>query len=104
MYLQFRRIACSARGQTAFRIDIFCAMNSTNPRSIASLRLKRRKNCASRRASLPLPNKEIAQSLGITEHTVSNYLFRIYKKLGISTSVELVLHIMKQREEHGAAS
>jgi len=35
---------------------------------------------------------------------VSNYLFRIYNKLGISSRVELVLHILKQREEHGAAS
>ena len=51
-----------------------------------------------------LPNKEIALRLSITEHTVSNYLFRIYNKLGISTRVELVLHIMKQREEHGTAS
>ena len=51
-----------------------------------------------------LPNKEIALKLGITEHTVSNYLFRIYNKLGISTRVELVLHIMKQREEHVTAS
>ena len=50
-----------------------------------------------------LPNKEIAVRLGITEHTVSNYLFRIYNKLGLSTRVELVLHIMKQREA-GAAS
>ena len=103
MYLQFWRIACSARGQTAFRID-FCAKNSPNPRSIASMRLNRRQIWASRRASLPLPNKEIAQRLGITEHTVSNYLFRIYNKLGISTRVELVLHIMKQREEHVTAS
>ena len=66
--------------------------------------LDRRQNCASSRASLPLPNKEIAERLGITEHMVSNYLFRIYNKLGISTRVELVLHILKQREEHGAAS
>ncbi len=51
-----------------------------------------------------LPNKEIAVRLGITEHTVSNYLFRIYNKLGISTRVELVLHIMKQREEHVTSS
>jgi DNA-binding CsgD family transcriptional regulator len=68
------------------------------------MRLNRQHTCANRRASLPLPNKEIAQRLGITEHTVSKYLFRIYKKLGISTRVELVLHIMKQREDHGAAS
>lgn len=45
-----------------------------------------------------LPNRAIAQKLGITDHTVSNYLFRVYNKLGISSRVELVLYIMKQRE------
>jgi DNA-binding NarL/FixJ family response regulator len=50
-----------------------------------------------------LPNKEIALRLGITEHTVSNYLFRIYNKLGISTRVELVLY-MKEREHRLYAS
>jgi two-component system nitrate/nitrite response regulator NarL len=49
-----------------------------------------------------LPNKEIALRLGITEHTVSNYLFHIYNKLGISSRVELVLYIMNQRGEHPA--
>jgi two-component system nitrate/nitrite response regulator NarL len=43
-----------------------------------------------------LSTKEIAKRLGITEHTVSNYLFRIYNKLGISSRVELVLYLMKQ--------
>jgi DNA-binding NarL/FixJ family response regulator len=50
-----------------------------------------------------LSTKEIAKRLDITEHTVSNYLFRIYNKLGISSRVELVLYIMKQPEEHQAA-
>jgi DNA-binding NarL/FixJ family response regulator len=45
-----------------------------------------------------LPTKEIAVKLAITEHTVSNYLFRIYNKLGISSRVELVLCLMKQQE------
>ena len=40
-------------------------------------------------------NREVAQQLGLTEHTVSNYLFRIYEKLGISTRVELVLYSLK---------
>ena len=38
----------------------------------------------------------------LTEHTVSNYLFNIYNKLGISSRVELVLYIMKQREARAA--
>jgi two-component system, NarL family, nitrate/nitrite response regulator NarL len=53
--------------------------------------------------TIGLPNKQIALKLGITEHTVNNYLFHIYNKLGISNKVELVLYIMKQREEHHAA-
>lgn len=45
-----------------------------------------------------LTNGEIARKLSISEHTVSNYLFRIYDKLGISSRVELVLYVMRQRE------
>jgi DNA-binding NarL/FixJ family response regulator len=50
-----------------------------------------------------LTTKEIAERLNITDHTVSNYLFKIYNKLGISSRVELVLYIMKQQEEHETA-
>jgi two-component system, NarL family, nitrate/nitrite response regulator NarL len=45
-----------------------------------------------------MTNREIAQKLGIAEHTVSNYLFRIYEKLGISTRVELALYIIHQKQ------
>jgi len=45
-----------------------------------------------------LSNRDIAERLGLSEHTVSNYLFRIYEKLGISGRVELVLYILKQRQ------
>jgi two-component system nitrate/nitrite response regulator NarL len=39
-----------------------------------------------------LSNREIGQRLGITEHTVKNYLFRIFGKLGVSKRVEVVTH------------
>src|ERR1700676_5085091 len=54
--------------------------------------------------ALGLPNKGIALKLDITEHTVSNYLFNIYNKLGISSRVELVLYVLKQREERAAGA
>ena len=46
-----------------------------------------------------LSNREVVQKLGLTEYTVSNYLFRIYEKLGISTRVELVLYALRQKQQ-----
>jgi DNA-binding NarL/FixJ family response regulator len=37
-------------------------------------------------------NREIAERLELSEHTVKNYLFHIFDKLGISNRVELVLY------------
>jgi DNA-binding CsgD family transcriptional regulator len=37
-------------------------------------------------------NQEIALQLNLGEHTVRNYLIRIFDKLGISSRVELVLY------------
>ena len=51
-----------------------------------------------------LTNREISERLSLSEHTVRNYLFRIFDKLGISSRVELVLrtfeptHLALQRE------
>ena len=45
-----------------------------------------------------LSNRDVASELGLSEHTVKKYLFRIFEKLGISNRVELVLYAM----HHGA--
>jgi DNA-binding NarL/FixJ family response regulator len=39
-----------------------------------------------------LTNRQIAQELQLSEHTVRNNLFRIFDKLGVSTRVELALY------------
>jgi DNA-binding NarL/FixJ family response regulator len=39
-----------------------------------------------------LSNRDVATELGLSEHTVKKYLFRIFEKLGISSRVELVLY------------
>jgi DNA-binding NarL/FixJ family response regulator len=39
-----------------------------------------------------LGNREIAKILDLSEHTIKNYLFHIFDKLGISNRVELVLY------------
>jgi DNA-binding NarL/FixJ family response regulator len=45
-----------------------------------------------------LSNRDVATELGLSEHTVKKYLFRIFEKLGISSRVELVLYALN----HGA--
>ena len=44
-----------------------------------------------------LSNREIALRLHLSEHTVKNYIFHIFNKLGISNRVELVLYAANQR-------
>jgi DNA-binding NarL/FixJ family response regulator len=39
-----------------------------------------------------LSNRSVARELGLSEHTVKKYLFRIFDKIGVSTRVELVLY------------
>jgi len=41
-----------------------------------------------------LTNRAIAHRLKLTEHTVKNYLFRIFDKLGVSSRVEVVLYAL----------
>ncbi len=37
-----------------------------------------------------MTNREIAESLGLSRHTIKNYLFRIFDKLGVSSRTELL--------------
>jgi DNA-binding NarL/FixJ family response regulator len=49
-------------------------------------------------------NREIGKHLGLTEHTVKNYLFRIFDKLGVSTRVELVVYALACAQPEAAVS
>jgi DNA-binding NarL/FixJ family response regulator len=49
-----------------------------------------------------LGNRQIAQELNLSEHTIKKYLFRIFEKLGISTRVELVLYAVNNGDPRPA--
>jgi DNA-binding NarL/FixJ family response regulator len=43
-----------------------------------------------------LTNTDISRQLNLSEHTVRNYLFRIFNKLGVSNRLELALYVIRQ--------
>ena len=48
-------------------------------------------------------NKCIAAELHLSEHTVKNYLFRAFEKLGVSSRVELLFYLTLSGHTFGAA-
>ena len=40
-------------------------------------------------------NREISQRLDLSEHTIKNYLFRVFEKLGVNTRVGLTLYTLQ---------
>jgi len=49
-----------------------------------------------------MSNREVVVELGLREHTIKTYLFRIFEKLGISSRVELVLYAMNNGTSRAA--
>jgi hypothetical protein len=45
-----------------------------------------------------MTNRDISQELKLSEHTVRNYLFRIFNKVGTSNRLELALYAIDRRE------
>jgi len=60
--------------------------------------LTKREEDVVRQVAEGLSNREIAGQLKLSEHTVKNYLFRIFEKLGISSRVELVMYAIASME------
>lgn len=66
--------------------------NGKKPGQGSPPRLTPREESVIRLVMLGMVNREIADELHLSEHTVKNYLFRIFDKLGVSNRVELALY------------
>jgi len=70
------------------------AITPVGPKSTPSL--SRRERQVAQLIAEGLSNREVSQQLGLSEHTVKNYVFRLFEKLQISTRVELVRFVLSQ--------
>lgn len=58
--------------------------------------LSKREEEIARLVAEGLSNRQISARLDLSEHTIKNYLFRVFEKLGVSTRVELTLYTLKR--------
>ena len=57
--------------------------------------LSKRETDVVRCVSEGMTNRDIAAHLSLSEHTIKNYVFRIFDKLGVSSRSELILYAMR---------
>lgn len=61
--------------------------------------LSKREEDVARLVSEGMTNREISEKLRLSLHTIRNYLFHIFEKLGVSTRVELVLYCLQEKQK-----
>ncbi|MBZ5706776.1 MAG: response regulator transcription factor [Acidobacteriia bacterium] len=88
-----------------FVLDALVQPGAIEPRSLTGSRpLSKREQEIARLVAEGLSNRQISQRLELSEHTIKNYLFRVFEKLGVSTRVELALFALKRGQVRGPAA
>jgi len=102
-----RCIACVAEGQIWARSELLGfvmeAFAEPTPLRVVSAKgdqlLTPRERDVVRLVVDGFGNREVAQQLGLSSHTVRNYLFNIFDKLGVSSRAELMLYVLSDSEK-----
>jgi DNA-binding NarL/FixJ family response regulator len=109
MTTQLRKcILCVSKGQiwasnTQLERVVEALMQVPAPVLAEVTTLSRREEEIVRCVASGLSNGEVAERLSLSRHTVKNYLFRVYEKLGISTRIELVLYVLSRYQDPESA-
>lgn len=110
-HLLAKCIRCVAKGEVwASRLELQAVLEAlAQPALPSSLTLSTgllsaRETDVVRCVAEGLTNREIAQRLKLTEHTVKNYLSRIFDKLGVSSRVEVLLYAVRHANQQRSAA
>jgi len=87
----------ASRSHSQFLLEAVRSIPSCEGIEVAKIgRLSPRELQVAESAAQGQSNKQIADHLGLSEHTIKNYLFRIFEKLGVSNRVELLFWLFKE--------
>lgn len=92
----------AGRKETTLLLDAFKSIPSPSLVAADTARLTERESQVVHCAAKGKTNKIIASELGLSEHTVKNYLFRAFDKLGVSNRVELLFYLTLRGQRGGA--
>jgi two-component system nitrate/nitrite response regulator NarL len=85
--------------QMAYAVEALAASHSVRAVDAQGLNLlSKRELEVVRCLAEGLSNREIAEHLGLSQHTIKNYLFRVFDKLGVSSRVELLFMTLNQND------
>lgn len=83
--------------ELGFVLDALVDPLAGQTRGLPSLRqLSKREEEIALMVAEGFSNRQISERLDLSEHTIKNYLFRVFEKLGVSTRVELTLYALKR--------
>jgi len=78
-------------------LDALAEGTAVEPKMPAGTRpLSKREEEIARLVAEGLSNRQISERLSLSEHTIKNYLFRVFEKLGVGTRVELALYALNR--------
>jgi two-component system nitrate/nitrite response regulator NarL len=93
----------AARDETNHLLEALRSIPKTNSLSDNDLpMLTARELEVVRHAARGKTNKTIASEMCLSEHTVKNYLFRAFAKIGVSSRVELLFHLANRSQAFDA--
>jgi two-component system nitrate/nitrite response regulator NarL len=85
---------CVGKAESDFLLQAFKSIPAPRIASAnGNVALSKRELQVVQSAARGYTNKVIADKLGLSEHTVKNYLFRSFEKLGVSSRVELLFFL-----------